>query len=253
MSEENTQLGDTAEVKLTTAVEAVKVEETPSFDTKKWLYMFEMETPSKEKKKFFILKPNRTLKQSGDIEYAKQLAVFVKAGLLPKAAWNTILENLGGTISDKDAQDYNSAKRDFFTFSIELNTLEQNPSPTEEQSARIVELKEDIEQTKTNIQTFELEQMYIFENTAEAKARNATIQWWLSQLSYSSETEQFFVGKTFDEKMDWYDGLDPDKEDEAFKLRVGQRFNYFITMWALNRIASWLDFKDVDVLSDKIE
>lgn len=225
----------------------------PTFDTKKWLYVFEMEAPNKEKKKFFILKPSRTLKQSGDIEYAKQLAIFVKAGLLPKAAWNTILENLGGTVSDKDAQGYNSAKRDFFTFSIELNTLERVESPTEEQKARIEELKQEIERTKTDIQAFELEQMYIFENTAEAKARNATIQWWLSQLSFASENEPFFVGKTFDEKMDWYDSLDPDNEEDAFKLRVGQRFNYFVTMWALNRVSSWLDFKDVDVLSNKIE
>jgi|694.fasta_scaffold13505_3 hypothetical protein len=227
------------------------VQDKPDFDTKKWIYSFIAKNNKNEEKRFYILKPSRSLRQLGEVEYAKQLASFVKAGLLPKAAWNTILENLGGTISNSEAEDYTKAKRTFFESSIELNKLNQLPELDNKQKLQKAKLELQIEESKREIQTFELEQIYIFENTAEAKARNATIQWWLTQLAYKSEDEQFFNGENYDEMLDWYDQLDPDNEDEAFIIKVGQRFNYLITLWFLNRISNWQDFKDSDSGSNR--
>jgi hypothetical protein len=222
-----------------------------NFDTKKWLYAFKSKTPEGEENTFYILKPSRTLRQMGEIEYAKQLASFVKSGLLPKAAWNTILENLGGTISESEAQAYTDARKKFFEYSIEINKLEQVSELNEEQKVKLAELQEAIDQTKKDIQTFELEQIYIFENTAEAKARNMSIQWWLTELAYKNENEKFFEGATFDQKLDWYDGLNIDDENDAYIIKIGQRFNYLITLWFLNKINGWQDFTLVDSASQK--
>lgn len=227
--------------------------ENPGFDTKKWIYSFTAKNPNGEEKRFYILKPSRTLRQLGEVEYAKQLASFVKAGLLPKAAWNTILENLGGTVSNAEAEAYTQAKRTFFESSIELNKLNQLPELNESQKLKKTKLELNIEESKRDIQTFELEQIYIFENTAEAKARNATIQWWLTQLAYQNENEKFFKGDNFDEMLDWYDGLSQDSDEEAFLIKTGQRFNYLITLWFLNRISTWQDFKDSDSASSRQE
>jgi hypothetical protein len=221
------------------------------FDTKKWLYAFKAKNPKGEENTFYILKPSRSLRQMGEIEYAKQLASFVKSGLLPKAAWNTILENLGGTISESEAQQYTDARKKFFEYSIELNKLEQISELNEEQKVKQAQLQEEIDQVKKDIQTFELEQIYIFENTAEAKARNMSIQWWLTELAYKNENEKFFEGTSFDQKLDWYDGLNLDDENDVYLVKIGQRFNYLITLWFLNKINQWQDFVLVDSASQK--
>ena len=68
----------------------------------------------------------------------------------------------------------------------------------------------------------------------------------MTELAYKSENDLFFEGENFDEKMDWYDDLDPNKPEDALKLRAGQKFSYLVTMWFLNRISSWEDFYEVD-------
>lgn len=250
MSEENNQNLSTEILENTNAKSEkspvdVNISEDIKIDSKKWLYAFYAKING-ENKRFYILKPNRKLRQSGELEYAKQLAKFVKSGLLPKAAWGTILDNSGGTVSDTEAESYTKAKNNFFEYSLELNKLQQETA-TEEVNEKIANLMLDIEAAKNKIQSFELEQVYIFENTAEAKARNATIEWWLCNLSYADNDTPFFEGNSIDEKLDWYDSLDGQKEADLEKIKIGQKFSYLITLWYLNKIASFDDFKSADL------
>lgn len=225
----------------------IQTEAAPfTMDKKKWLYSFIVKDDAGVSYRFFIKNPSRTQKQNGEIEYAKQLAKFVKAGLLPKAAWSTILENLGGTVSDADAEQYSAAKRLFFEVGIRLNELNQLAELSEEQKDEKIDLEIQIDEAKKRIQSFELEQIYIFENTAEAKARNATINWWMTELAYKDESTPFFVGQSLDEKLDWYEDLDENDAAQKISLKAGQRFSYFISLWFLNRISSFEDFESAD-------
>jgi hypothetical protein len=223
------------------------------FDKKKWLYAFNAKDNDGNDKTFFILKPTRSMRQLGELEYAKQLAFYVKNGLLPKAAWNTILDNLGGTISEPDAKKYADARREFFDLSIEKGKLEVKSNLTKSEKDKLEELNFKIEDAKSTIQSMELEQIYVFENTAEAKARNHTIQWWLVNMAYKSESESFFPGKTIDEKLDWYDSLDSsnDNKNDEFLISVGQRINYLVTLWFLGRVSTPEEFFAADSESTK--
>jgi len=231
---------------VTESIEDNIIDDSPDFDIKKWLYSFRASNEDGDKKRFYILKPDRYMRQAGEVEYARQLAMFVKAGLLPKAAWSTILDNSGGTISIQEADTYSNARKLFFEYSIRLGKLNQKDDKTPEDINEIVKLDGLIEECQQKMQSFELEQIYIFENTAEAKARNATIQWWLVHISYDENGKKFFEGNSVNEQLDWYDSLDPEKE--SFTIKVAQRFNYLITLWFLNRVADWKDFKKNDTV-----
>ena len=90
---------------------------------KNWLYEFEIKNDKDETKKFAILKPNRKLKEEGELFYSSEVSRFAKAGVLPKAAWNTILSNGGGSISEKDREVYGNLLIDFRDKSFELQSI----------------------------------------------------------------------------------------------------------------------------------
>jgi len=227
-------------------------------NNKKWYYQFDAEkeiknedgTTSKEISKFAILKPNRRTREDGELFYASETSRFAKAGVLPKAAWNTILSNGGGTISDDDREIYGKILADFRSKSFELQSLliKTDGERTEQEKAQLDSLTVDLEEIRKKIQSFESQQINIFENTAEAKARNRTILWWVTNLAYKSVDGNYvpmFDAATLDEKLDLYDELEQ-ADDGGFLMNVLQKITYLVTLWFLGRAETPEDFERLD-------
>ena len=103
---------------------------------------------------------------------------------------------------------------------------------------------------RKQIQSFESEQIEIFENTAESKARNRTILWWVLNLGYEfkgdSEAVQILDGESFNERLDSYDLIYEDETANEFILSVIKRLTYLVTLWYLGRANDDEDFKVFD-------
>ena len=229
--------------------EEKKQETVLAIDKHKWLYSFEIKNPAGELQRFYLLKPGRIVRQDGEIEYAKQLAFFVKKGLLPRAAWNTILQNLGGTVSENELQEYAGWRAKRWENEIKLGKLNLKSDLTDKDQKEKDKLADLDAELREKIQAFELNQIYVFENTAEAKARNQTILWWLTTLAHRTvgdSIEKFFEGDTFEEKLDFYDGFDAETEEGEYLIKVAQKFNYFVTLWFLNRVSTYEQFAEID-------
>lgn len=227
-------------------------------ENKKWYYRFEATketknddgTSTKEVFKFALLKPNRRLREDGELFYASETSRYAKAGVLPKAAWNTILSNGGGTISEDDREHYGKVLNDFREKSFKIQTLllKTSGDRTTEENEQLDALTVELEEARREIQAFESSQINIFDNTAESKARNRAILWWVTTLVYRENNGKFtpfFDGKTFDDKLDQYDDLEQEGEHE-FELAVLRRATYLITLWFLGRATSEEDFKNFD-------
>ena len=234
----------------------------------KWLYEFDAKNVIKKDdgsqetiiKKFALLKPNRRLREDGELFYATETSRFAKAGVLPKAAWGTILSNGGGSISDQEREQYGNLLLKFRDLSFELQSIliKGDGERTELEQKRSNELIQDLDSIRKEIQNFEASQIAIFENTAEAKARNRTILWWVMNLSYEKEGDSYkpiFVGDSFEEKLLQYDGLEEDENKYEFLLGAIRRITYLITLWFLGRAENEEDFKvfDKSFLKENIE
>jgi hypothetical protein len=227
-------------------------------DNKKWYYEFfadkvenkEDGSSSKEKLKFAILKPNRRQREDGELFYASETSRFAKAGVLPKAAWNTILSNGGGSISEQDREEYGKLLSDYRTKSFDLQAIliRSNGNLEEQDKTAIESITNDLTDIKNKIQAFEASQINVFENTAEAKARNRAILWWVTTLAYKNVDGKYvpiFGQENFDAKLDAYDEIEQ-SEGEDFLLAILRRFTYLITLWFLGRANTTAEFKDLD-------
>jgi hypothetical protein len=222
---------------------------------KTWMYKFEVinkvnkdngETVE-EKAKFSLLKPNRKLKEDGELFYAKEVSRFAKAGVLPKAAWGTILSNGGGSISEKEREVYGELLLKFRDASFELQSIliKTESERTEAEKKRSDEIIIELDEIRKEIQSFESSQISIFENTAEAKARNRTILWWVLFTSYiekNGEYVPFFDGESFDEKLNSYDIFEDLNNENNLNIIAIRRFTYLITLWFLGKVETEEDF-----------
>lgn len=227
---------------------------------KNWMYEFEATELIKKtdgspiekiKHKFAILKPNRRMKENGELFFATETSRFAKAGVLPRAAWNTILSNGGGPISDKEREVYGELLLKFRDLSFELQSiLFKNESDRSElEKTKIKDLSNELEDIRKEIQAFESSQISIFENTAEAKARNRTILWWtlfLANKEVNGSYESLISGDSFEEKLDYYDSLEEFSEKNEFLLSVLKRITYLITLWFLGRAETKEEFDEYD-------
>jgi hypothetical protein len=226
-------------------------------DNKKWYYEFEIEkenkkedgSSEKEVRKFAILKPNRRLREDGELFFASETSRFAKAGVLPKAAWNTILANGGGTISENDREHYGKLLIDFRDKSYDIQALliKSDGNRTDEDKKRLTDLTASLDEIRNEIQSFESSQVNIFENTAESKARNRAILWWVTNLAFQQidgNFVPFFTASTFEEKLDQYDEIE--QSENSFSLDVLRRITYLITLWFLGRAETTEDFVQLD-------
>lgn len=225
----------------------------------KWLYEFEAKDVIKKDdgsqetiiKKFAILKPNRRLREDGELFYAAETSRFAKAGVLPKAAWNTILSNGGGSISDQDRELYGNLLLKFRDLSFELQSIliKGENDRTETEKNRTNEILTSLEEVRNEIQSFEASQISIFENTAEAKARNKAILWWIMFLAYKKDGEEYkpiFEGDSYENKVMVYDSLEDNESQNEFLLAVIRRITYLVTLWFLGKADASEDFKLFD-------
>lgn len=218
--------------------------------SKKWYYEFtSVNKETNKETKYAVLKPNRRLREDGELFFASETSRFAKAGVLPKAAWNTILSNGGGSISESEREDYGKLLISYRDRSFELQSIliKSEGTRTEQDNKRIDEIIVEIEEIKRNIQGFEAEQINIFENTAEAKSRNRTILWWVLSLAFKEDDGKyvpFFTGDTFNDKLDNYDLIE-EGGDIGLSDTI-KRFTYLITLWFLGRIDTVEDFQAFD-------
>jgi hypothetical protein len=225
----------------------------------KWLYEFDAKNVIKKDdgsqetvtKKFALLKPNRRLREDGELFYAAETSRFAKAGVLPKAAWGTILSNGGGSISDQEREQYGNLLLKFRDLSFELQSIliKGEGERTEAEKTRSDELINDLDDIRKDIQNFEASQIAIFENTAEAKARNRTILWWVMNLAYEKDGDNFkpiFKGENFEDKLLEYDSFEEEENKYEFLLGVIRRITYLITLWFLGRVETNEDFEVFD-------
>ena len=232
--------------------EVVEKEEVTSTNDKGEEVTVKKEVTNKKPITFRIQKPNRKMYENGELFYAVKLSEGIKAGLLTKPLLAKRYKDDGGPLSDDEKSHYaelfyEMAKKQDDLEKLKLN-LENKDKESRERAAG--ELMADILQLREELQEYELAQSSLFDQTAENRAKNQTIMWWVLNLAYEKTGETrngpVFGDGSYEDKLDKYDELE--ESDDPFWTETVKKFAYFITFWYLNGISDKKDFEEVEKL-----
>jgi hypothetical protein len=200
---------------------------------------------------FAMRKPNRRLIEKGELFYGVKLAEGIKAGLLTRPLLAKRYKNDGGPLSDTEKKRYAEVYLNMLKMQDELERIKMNPDNLSEE-ARIdlaTDIVTEIASMKDELTEYELVQTSLFDQTAETKARNQTIMWWVLHLAYEKKGEDDFKSvfgdsENYEDRLTSYDEI----EDlgEAFWTEVIKKFAYFVSFWYTNGITEEEHFKEVE-------
>ena len=199
---------------------------------------------------YFLRKPTRSMYDAAELFYAVSLSEGIKAGLLTRALLLKRFNNDGGILSEDQKeemadlyQQIYEKQNDFQRLSLKTKA-ERDEKEQEEYRNTLLFLNE----ARKELQEFETVQSTLYDQTAENRARNKTILWWLLALSYKSNEEgvdevPFFNGDSYDEKLAHYDKLE--EEDDEFLSSVVAKLSYYVSFWYVSKANTEEEFEEL--------
>lgn len=203
---------------------------------------------------YFIKKPTRALFDEAELFYGVKLSEGVKAGLLTRTLLNKRYVDDGGILADKTKNAEADAYKDLYDAQNELQrltSLEEKDRP-DYFAAKKEELETKVTVIKNSLTELEMQKESLFDNTAETRARNKVITWWILFLSYyekNGEKQPFFGEGDYEARMNRYDEIF--ESEDPHLVKVANAFIYFISFWYVGRANSKEDF-DLLKLEQKI-
>ena len=209
--------------------------------------------------KVILKKPTRTQIEDGDMFYSIWLNKFIKMGLLTRAMLAKKQVDVGGTLNDDDKMNY--AKLYLKLFEKQQNIIRYSAKGPDDMSSDEKERFEgavaELGIIRKQLADFEAAQASIFDHTADVKARNKTITWFLLHLAMVEEgegeeeevvTRPLFPGSEYEERYTRYQELD-EEEDEIF-LKAIDKLSTVATIWYMSGTQ---DKEEFDAVLDQIE
>ena len=171
---------------------------------------------------FAIQKPNRRIYEDAELFYAVKLSEGIKAGLLTRAQLAKRYKNDGGPMSEPEKERYAEVYYQMLVKQEALEKLKLNleGKTEEERTKQASVLMADLIELQEEIQTFESQQTSLFDQTAENRAKNMTIMWWVLNLAHRKDDNNYvpvFGEGDYDSRLEVYDEI-----EEKAKL-FGQR------------------------------
>ena len=196
--------------------------------------------------KFYLRKPTRKLYDEAELFYGVRLAEGIKAGLLTRALLAKRFSNDGGVLSDREKAEFGELYSEVFDAQVELQalSLKTTEQRTAEENSKHEELSRFLEDSRKRIQEFETNQSTLFDQTAENRARNKTILWWVLQLAHEisgDKESSFFEGKEYEDRLSAYDEME--ENDDDWQMEVINKFFYYVSFWYVSKTNDPEQFK----------
>ncbi|MEK6879170.1 MAG: hypothetical protein AABY22_06150 [Nanoarchaeota archaeon] len=202
---------------------------------------------------FFLARPSRNLVDQCSLYNSAEVSKGLKAGLLSIYSLDRRYRE-EVVFTDKDNEKYKNLCESLLKLLDELQIIVkiEEKDRTEDQKSQFIKINKEISVIQNQLREFESVKNNLYNHSAEYRARNLAITWWILHLSYKEENGKeslFFSGNTLDEKLKYYDDL-LDQNDPFIK-QVIERFLYAVSFWVLNNADKPEDFAGLENMIEK--
>ena len=212
----------------------------------------EVTTVKKVKKPFVheisIYEPSRRQVEEADMEFSIEMSRCIKRGILTKAMLAKKYSDSGGLLSEEDSKKLVRSYSELADVQLKLSKLTSKKKKTPEESKAESELTEEFARIRREIVDLETAYQSVFNHTADTKAQNRTILWYLVNLTFFKDVsgleKPLFPGEDYDEKLDIYYEKD-EKGDEIYDL-AREKLMAFISFWYFSQSPTEEDFRSLE-------
>jgi hypothetical protein len=219
-------------------------------------------TQTKQKKvpyRVVIRKPTRRQIEEAEMEYSIEISNCVKKGILTKAMLSKKYSDSGGLMSEEDALALQKLYSLHQRLILDFEEVDIKKRKTSKEKTKLKEIQEGINRSKREIIDLEMGYSSLFNHTADTKAQNRVITWYMLNLTYvhkESDEESgaipLFDGETFEEKRESYYAMEEDDDNEFYEAVRG-KLTTIVSFWFFSENAEEKDFQKLEMDIDKGE
>ncbi len=209
--------------------------------------------------KFFIRKPSHSMMDDASLYYGVELARSVKAGMLTESMLRKRFEDDGGLLSKDETKHYEDLYVDLKQIVEDVSKIEgSNKKRTKVQTKKIESLEKEKQLILREIQAFENQKSSLFNQTAETRARNKSVVWWVISLAYEVNSEDGkerpvwgTTSQEMEERIDEYYEWNESNSGSLFDMELKFKFLYYISFWFNSSTSSKESFDEIAKRADQ--
>lgn len=212
--------------------------------------------------RIIIKQPNRRQMEEADMEYSIEMSRCIKKGILTKAMLSKKYSDLGGMMTEDDALELNKHYARVGELQTEYQRLQSKENKSADDLSLIRQVLVDLTETRTSIVNLETAYSSLFNHTADTKAQNKVIMWYVVNLTYFKEEESeeapkaLFEGVSADEKLEQYYVFDEQGKSEIFN-NIKNKLTTFVSYWFFSSSTDKAEFdnlnEDVEEVTEELE
>jgi hypothetical protein len=185
-----------------------------------------------------LKEPNRKQVQEAELVFSVEMSKSIKLGILTKNMLLNKYKDTGGLDGEKETKALSQAYGDYQQVQVDIVNLriipdsekiEDQVKELQEKENKMLTLRKEIVQRESSYLT-------LFSHTADARAQNKSILWYVLNLSYYKDTSvghkdfvPIFKGNTFEEKEEALSKME-DEQDFIYQntyLKLASLFSYW--------------------------
>jgi hypothetical protein len=201
-----------------------------------------------------LKKPSRRELEDAELEFSVEMSRCIKKGILTKAMLAKKYSDSGGLMSEDDAKELVDNYKKIFELQSEYARLEIVQNKSEKQEARIKEIGAELAETRRAIVETESNYQSLFDHTADLKAQNRLILWYVVMLTYIQGNEEdatpkpYFGAGTFEDRLEEYYKKEESEDSEYFLIT--KKAATILAFWFFNQAS---DKESFDNLMNRVE